>query len=553
MAHLEMDVDSEEHNRALLLAGATIYRDLKAAALVEHALARGEGSLAHNGALVVRTGRFTGRSPGDKYIVQEPSSTAEIWWGKVNQPLSESSFERLHRRVVDYLRGRDLYQQSLFGGADARFRLPVRIVTEYAWHSLFARQLLVRPPDPPDRASTASPGSVESGEAVESVLHESEEGFTILAAPGCQATPSQDGTKSETFIVIHPGRRLVLIGGTEYAGEIKKSVFTILNYLLPRQGVLPMHCSANVGREHGDTALFFGLSGTGKTTLSADPRRELIGDDEHGWSDAGIFNFEGGCYAKCIHLNAEAEPQIWSAIRFGAVLENVVLDPETRELAFDSNRYTENTRAAYPVEFIPGARIPGVGGHPRNILFLTADAFGVLPPISRLTIPQARFHFLSGYTAKVAGTERGVTEPQVTFSSCFGQPFLPLRPVVYARLLGEKLLRHQSTVWLVNTGWTGGPYGTGRRMSIQHTRAMIDAALSGALDSVPYREDPVFGLAVPTAAPGVPQEVLDPRGTWQNRSAYDAQASDLARRFVENFALYRADASSDVIAAAPRV
>ncbi len=517
---------------------ATIYHNLPAVTLIEHAIQKLEGRLAANGALVVRTGKFTGRSPKDKYIVREPSSEAAIWWGSVNQPLSEDAFDSLLHRVGDYLSERSLYIQDLFGGADSHYRLPVRVVTEYAWHSLFAQTLLVRP-DMIDPRVQSEFGS---------------EPFTIIAAPGCQAVPNEDGTANETFIAIHLGKRIVLIGGTEYAGEIKKSVFTLLNYLLPRRGIFSMHCSANIGHETGDSALFFGLSGTGKTTLSADPLRDLIGDDEHGWSDDGIFNFEGGCYAKGIRLSHEKEPQIWEAIRFGSVLENVKMDSETHLLDFDSAEYTENTRAAYPVTFIPNARIPGVGAHPKHLVFLTADAFGVLPPISRLTPAQAKFHYLSGYTAKVAGTERGLgNEPQATFSACFGQPFLPLHPTEYAHLLGAKMEQHDATVWLVNTGWTGGVFGVGKRMDITHTRAMLNAALSGQLDNAEYRIDPVFGLHVPTAVPGVPSEVLDPREAWQDKAAYDAQEQELARLFVENFAKYQDAAAPDVIAAMPKV
>ncbi|HLK55051.1 MAG TPA: phosphoenolpyruvate carboxykinase (ATP) [Chthonomonadaceae bacterium] len=543
MAHLEVPLHQEVLQHLGLYGVGNIHHNLEVSTLIEHAIRQGEGALAHNGALVVRTGKFTGRSPKDKYIVQDPSSQDHIWWGSVNQPLSEEAFERLQRRMTDYLRGREVYVQDLYGGADSRYRLPVQVITEFAWHSLFAKQLLVRPDLFPDGSLLALTASLLPQGA----------GFTILAAPGCQAVPDDDGTNSSTFIAIHFGRRLVLIGGTEYAGEIKKSVFTVLNYLLPQFGMLPMHCSANIGRQHGDTALFFGLSGTGKTTLSADPHRDLIGDDEHGWSHDGVFNFEGGCYAKCIRLCEEAEPEIWSAIRFGTVLENVVMDPETRKLDFDSDTLTENTRAAYPIPYIPGARIPGMGGHPRNVVFLTADAFGVLPPISRLTPAQARFHFLSGYTAKIAGTERNLgKEPQATFSACFGQPFLPMHPTVYAHLLGEKLTEHNATVWLVNTGWSGGPYGVGQRMNIVYTRAMLQAALDGDLDHVEYHTDPVFGLQMPTAVPGVPSEVLNPRQTWADRAAYDAQAQHLARLFVENFEKYKSEAAPEVLAAAPQ-
>ena len=516
-----------------------IYAHLPAVALLEHALHRHEGMLAENGALVVETGKFTGRSPKDKYIVEEPGSRDKIWWGAVNHPLTEESFDRLHQRMTTHLRGKDVFVQDLFGGADARYHLPVRVVTEKAWHSLFAHQLLIRP----DMISSEYEAG-ESGFAP----------YTILVAPECKAMGAEDGTTSETFIVIHPGKRLALIGGTEYAGEIKKTVFTLLNYLLPERGFLPMHCSANVGREKKDAALFFGLSGTGKTTLSADPARDLIGDDEHGWSDDGVFNFEGGCYAKCIRLREESEPQIWNAIKFGTVLENVVMDAETRLLDFDSAKLTENTRAAYPVDFIPGAKIPGVGGHPQSIIFLTADAFGVLPPISRLTTAQALFHFISGYTAKIAGTERGLGDrPEATFSACFGQPFLPLHPTVYARLLGEKLTRQEAKVWLVNTGWSGGPYGTGERIKLAHTRAMIDAALEGQLDSVPYREDETFGLSVPTKVPGVPSDLLTPRETWPDKSAYDRQAQELAQLFIANFDKYKSEATPEVLAAAPKL
>lgn len=529
---------SDDLNQLGILDAAAIYHNPPASVLIEHAIQRMEGRLAANGALVVKTGKFTGRSPKDKYIVEEPSSQSAIWWGSVNQPLTEAGFDSLLQRVGTYLSGRSIYVQELFGGADNRYRLPVRVVTEYAWHSLFAQTLLVRP-----EMIDLDAGSLFDGAP-----------FTIIDAPGCTAIPEEDGTASGTFIAIHLGKRLVLIGGTEYAGEIKKSVFTLLNYLLPRKSIFSMHCSANIGREKGDSALFFGLSGTGKTTLSADPLRDLIGDDEHGWSDDGIFNFEGGCYAKCIRLSAEKEPQIWDAVRYGSVLENVVMDGETRLLNYDDASLTENTRAAYPVNFIPNARIPGVGNHPKHIVFLTADAFGVLPPISRLTPAQAKFHYLSGYTAKVAGTERGLgNEPQATFSACFGQPFLPLHPTEYARLLGEKMATHEATVWLVNTGWTGGVFGVGKRMDIAHTRAMLHAALSGKLNEVEYRTDPTFGLHVPLSVPGVPSEVLNPRASWTDKAAYDAQAQELAKLFVDNFAKYRDFAAPDVIAAMPKV
>ena len=489
--------------------------------LIELALQRGEGRLADTGALVAVTGKYTGRSPGDKFIVEDDITRGEVAWGKVNQPFAPDAFDRLYTRVEEYLAALP-NPSSVFegyGGADPRYRLKVRVVSEYAWHSLFARQLLIRP--------DGTSGGEEFGEP----------DFTIIDAANFKAVPERDGTKTETFIIVNFTRRVVLIGGTQYAGEIKKSVFTLLNFLLPvRDSVFPMHCSANVGRDAGDVALFFGLSGTGKTTLSADPSRDLIGDDEHGWSDEGVFNFEGGCYAKCIHLSRSGEPQIWDAIKFGTVLENVVLNDATRAADYDDNTLTENTRAAYPLDYIPGAVIPSVGGHPSTVIFLTADAFGVLPPISRLTEEQAMYHFLSGYTSKLAGTERGVTEPQTTFSTCFGAPFLPLAPERYAGMLGERLLKHGATCYLVNTGWSGGPYGVGRRMKLGLTRAMISAALSGALKDAPTTQDPFFGLHIPNACPGISDaSILQPRTTWADKAAYDAQAQDLARRFADNF------------------
>ena len=526
---------------ALLESAAKVNRNLPASVLIERAILKGEGTLANNGSFVVLTGKFTGRSPKDKYFVEEPLSKGKLWWGTVNQPLSEDSFDRLFERVSQHLEGKEIYLQDLYGGADIRYTLPVQVITEFAWHSLFAKQLLMR-------------GDLLTGDASEAEARREASGFTLIAAPGCKSDPAEDGTHSETFIAIHLARRLVLIGGTEYAGEIKKSVFTLLNYLLPQKGVFPMHCSANIGTHHGDTALFFGLSGTGKTTLSADPHRDLIGDDEHGWSDEGVFNFEGGCYAKCIRLKQESEPQIWEAVKYGSVLENVVMNPETRELDYDSAELTENTRAAYPVAYIPNARVPGVGNHPKNVVFLTADAFGVLPPISRLTPAQAKFHFLSGYTAKVAGTERGMgDEPQATFSACFGQPFLPLHPTEYAELLGKKLEAHGSAIWLVNTGWSGGAYGIGKRMSLAHTRTMLNAAIEGALDETEFVREPVFGLWIPIEVPEVPQEILTPRNSWGDRLAYDKQAAHLAKLFVENFEKYQSFASEEVIAAAPRI
>ena len=509
-------------------AQAIVHLDLSVAELVEHALARGEAVLTADGALRATTGKYTGRSPRDKFIVQHPGDPMAVAWGKVNQPITPGRFEQLRRKVEHYLSLRSHYVMHGFAGADPRHRIAVQVVSEYAWHSLFMRQMLLRPSAGGDTA-----GGVP---------------FRILVAPGVQADPTLDGTNSETFIALDFKQRIALIGGTEYAGEMKKSVFTVLNGELPQGGVLPMHCSANIG-ERGDVALFFGLSGTGKTTLSADPRRHLIGDDEHGWTDTGIFNFEGGCYAKCIGLQQEREPQIWDAIRFGSVLENVVLD-ETRRPDYLSQALTENTRAAYPVEFIPGAVPSGMGGHPATILFLTADATGVLPPVSRLSDAQAMYHFLAGYTSKLAGTERGVQEPQPTFSTCFGEPFLPLSPMTYARMLGERIRSHGAAVYLVNTGWSGGPYGEGSRIDLGYTRAIVRAAIDGSLARQSYVTHPVFGLAMPTACPGVPDAILDPRGTWRDGREYDRAAQALAARFVENQA--RFDLDPAILAAAPR-
>ena len=514
-----------------LIEPSEVYWNLPPAELYEHALSAREGLLAANGAIVCTTGAHTGRSPKDKFIVEEPGSRDAIWWGKVNKPISEAHFDALHRRVIEHYRGRKLYVRDMFAGAEEATRISIRVVNETAWHNLFASQLFIRP----------EPGSTG---------HHNPK-FTILNAPTCEADPATDGTRSGTFIVVNFSKGLILIGGTQYAGEIKKSIFTVMNYVLPTAGVLSMHCSANIGRD-GDTALFFGLSGTGKTTLSADPDRRLIGDDEHGWSDDGVFNIEGGCYAKCIKLSQEFEPQIYSAIRYGAVLENVDIDPVTREIDFDSAALTENTRAAYPLDFIDGAVIPSVGGHPKNVIFLTCDAFGVLPPISKLTPDQAMYHFLSGYTAKVAGTEAGVTEPQATFSTCFGAPFLPLPPQRYANMLGERLEKHQAQCWLVNTGWSGGGFGVGKRMNIHHTRAMVKAALGGDLDQVAYQQDSVFGLAIPGSCPDVPSEVLTPRSTWPDGAAYDAKAKELSDLFRKNFRPFE-NAEADLIAAGPSV
>jgi phosphoenolpyruvate carboxykinase (ATP) len=492
-----------------------VFWNLPVAALYEHALRAREGVLASSGALLCVTGEHTGRSPQDRYIVEDEQTAKSVHWGAINRKMSEADFDRLHQRMIRHFRGRRLYVRDMYAGADEAHRVPIRIVNEFAWQNLFARQLFVRPEN----------GAIPT--------HEPQ--FTVLCAPTCLADPATDGTRTSTFIVLNLSRGLVLIGGTMYAGEIKKSIFSIMNYVWPLLGVPTMHCSANIGTA-GDVALFFGLSGTGKTTLSADPERGLIGDDEHGWGENGVFNIEGGCYAKCIRLSRENEPQIYDAIRFGAVLENVVVDPETRKPDYEADSLTENTRAAYPIDHINNAVLPSVGGHPRNVVFLACDAFGVLPPISKLSPEQAMYHFLSGYTAKVAGTERGVTAPQTTFSACFGAPFLPLPPERYALMLGERLARHKVRCWLVNTGWSGGPCGEGERIKLRYTRAMVRAALSGALDKgVAFEPHPVFGVAVPQTCPEVPKELLNPRNTWRDGLTYDAKARELARRFVENF------------------
>lgn len=490
------------------------FLDLSTAQLVEYSLRRQEGFLTPTGALSTFTGKYTGRSPKDKFIVKESSIQEDIHWGPVNQPIAAEVFERLYLKVIEYLKHKERFVFHGFAGTDQRYRIPIRVINELAWHNLFARQLFVRPTEQ------------------DTLNHQN--AFTIVSAPGFKADPALDGTHSEAFVMISFEKRIILIGGTEYAGEMKKSIFSVMNYLLPKQQVLSMHCSANVGKD-GDVALFFGLSGTGKTTLSADPNRQLIGDDEHGWSDDGVFNIEGGCYAKCIQLSEEKEPQIWNAIRFGTVLENVDIDEKTRKIDFNSNKYTENTRAAYPIEHIPGALIPSVAGQPNVIIFLTADAFGVLPPISKLTKEQAMYHFLSGYTSKLAGTERGVTEPEATFSTCFGAPFLPLAPHVYAEMLGEKMEKHNTDVYLVNTGWSGGVYGVGQRMNLRYTRAMVTAAINGSLKDAAYTQDPIFGLHVPTSCENVPSEVLQPRQTWSNPEEYDRKATELAQLFASNF------------------
>ncbi len=514
-----------------------IHWNLTTAHLYEEAVRRGEGVVGRDGSLVVETGTHTGRSPNDKFVLREPNTEQNIWWGKVNVPFAPELFTRMHQKVLAYLQHKDVYVQDLFVGADPRYQKRVRFINELAWHNLFVRSLFIKP------TAEQLPGI--------------EPDITVIHVPNMFADPNVDGTRSDCFILADLNSRLILIGGTGYAGEQKKSIFSVMNYLLPLQGVLSMHCSANYGR-NGDCALFFGLSGTGKTSLSADPDRTLIGDDEHAWSDDGVFNLEGGCYAKAIRLSKENEPQIWSAVHhFGTVLENVIVDPDTRKLDLDDDSLTENTRAAYPLTSVPHCDPRGVADHPNNIIFLTCDAFGVFPPIARLTPEQAMYHFLIGYTARVAGTEAGVKEPQATFSTCFGGPFMALRPSVYANLLGEKIAKHGTKVWLINTGWSGGPAvagpgGVGSRIHIGYTRLMVKAALEGDLDHIDFRHDDVLNLDVPSHVQGVPNNVLDPRSTWANGEAYDEQAKKVAAMFREAFQAYEADVSEDIRNAGPR-
>src|SRR5688572_12257931 len=509
-----------------------VHWNLTAPALIEAAIRRREGTLADMGPFVATTAPHTGRSPNDKFVVRESGTEGDVDWGKVNQPLSEEHFDGLLADVKAYLNAlEDLFVQDLFCGANEAHRLSVRYVTPNAWHAAFVRNMFIRPEL--------------------NALAGFDPNFTVLHAPEFHATPETHGTRTGTFIVLHLGRRMILIGGTRYAGELKKSMFTVMNYLMPKDGVLSMHCSANIGAD-GDTALFFGLSGTGKTTLSADPERSLIGDDEHGWSANGVFNFEGGCYAKVINLSAEGEPDIYQTTQmFGTILENVVLDEGTRAVRFEDQSITENTRASYPLSYIRNHVPSGRGGHPKNVVFLTADAFGVLPPIARLSREQAMYYFMSGYTAKVAGTERGVTEPQATFSSCFGAVFLVWHPTKYADMLGRLIDKHGSTVWLVNTGWSGGPYGVGKRMKLPYTRSMIRAVLSGALRDAKTDTDPIFGLSMPTDVADVPSEVLNPRNTWSDPAAYDAQAHKLADMFRKNFEKF-GSVDASIISAGPK-
>ena len=514
---------------------AKAYWNLPSPALYEEAIFRGEAHVSASGPLIVNTGKHTARAAADKFVVREQATEDEVWWGEYNRPFSPEKFAALHSRMSAFLQGQDVFVQDAYAGADPEYRLPIRVITEKAWHALFARDmfLTIRNRDELKRHVPA---------------------FTIIAAPSFKADPRLDGTRTETFIVLSFGARLALIGGTGYGGEIKKTVFTVLNYLLPRQDVLSMHCSANVG-DKGDVALFFGLSGTGKTTLSADPRRHLIGDDEHGWSDNGVFNFEGGCYAKVIRLSPEAEPEIYACTRrFGTVLENVVYDPVSRHLDLNDERITENTRAAYPLEFIANG-VPEKMAHsqPKNVVLLTCDANGVLPPIALLTPEQAVYHFISGYTSKIAGTEIGLgREPEMTFSACFGAPFMVHHPYKYADMLRKRMVKTGARCWLVNTGWTGGPFGVGKRISIRHTRALLNAALDGSLANVEYVKDPVFGVAVPKTCPDVPAEVLDPSRTWSSRKEYDKRKDGLAAAFIENFKLFAKGCPPEVLGAGPK-
>ncbi|SEJ25514.1 phosphoenolpyruvate carboxykinase (ATP) [Propionispira arboris] len=513
-----------------LLAGARrVSHDLSVVELIEEAVKNQEGVLSDTGALCVTTGKHTGRSPKDKFIVDTPAVHELISWTN-NTPCSEDTFNRLYAKMKKYGEDHQLYVTDVYAGADLENRLQVKFINELAWQHLFIKQLFIKPEKKPSE----------------------KEGFTVVCMPGVKADPVEDKTHSETFIILNFDKKMVLIGGGRYAGEMKKSIFSVMNYILPQKGILSMHCSANVGKD-GNSALFFGLSGTGKTTLSADPNRNLIGDDEHGWSDEGIFNIEGGCYAKCIKLTEDSEPEIFRAIKYGTVLENVHIQDKTRHADYFDTRYTENTRTAYPLDFIPNAVHPSIAEHPTAIIFLTADAFGVLPPISKLTKEQAMYHFLSGYTSKVAGTERGITEPQATFSIGFGEPFLPLSPLKYARLLGEKIDKFNTHVYLLNTGWSGGPYGVGRRMDLKYTRAMVTAALDGKLDDVDWEIDPIFQVAIPASCPDVPTEILKPSNTWNNKKDYKIQAKKLAKRFAENVEKFKGAMPDDILNAGPKV
>ncbi|BBM35159.1 phosphoenolpyruvate carboxykinase (ATP) [Pseudoleptotrichia goodfellowii] len=510
-----------------------VHRNLSSTELVEIAVSKGEGKLSKTGALVVTTGKYTGRSPEDKFIVDTPGIHDSIAWGKVNRPIEKEKFNAIYGKLISYLQNREIFIFDGLAGADPVCRKKFRIINELASQNLFIHQLLIRP-------------------TAEELANYHMQDFTIIAAPGFKCNPKIDGTHSEAAIILDYEAKIGIICGSQYSGEIKKSVFCVMNYLMPKQDVLPMHCSANIDPVTGKTAIFFGLSGTGKTTLSTDPNRKLIGDDEHGWSNHGIFNFEGGCYAKCIDLKEKYEPEIFHAIKFGSLVENVIMDSNTRELDFKDRTLTENTRVGYPINYIDNAQIPGVGGIPSVVIFLTADAFGVLPPISRLDQNAAMYHFITGFTSKLAGTERGVTEPQPTFSTCFGEPFMPLDPSVYAKMLGEKIERYNTKVYLINTGWSGGPYGIGKRMNLKYTRAMVTAALNGELDSVEYIHDETFNVDVPQSCPGVPSEIMNPADTWDNKEAYDVYAKKLAKMFKENFENKYPNMPENIVNAGPK-
>lgn len=507
--------------------------NLSQAELIEESIKNREGHLADTGALTVHTGKFTGRAPKDKFIVKDDITKDTVWWGAVNQPISTEHFDRIYTKMIGYLEDKKVYVRDMYAGADKTHRLRVRFINTLAWHNLFCYNMFLRP------------------EAYK--LEDFDPNFTVICVPGFLADPATDGTRQENFALINFTKRMILIGGTEYSGEMKKGIFSVLNYILPQnEGVLSMHCSANMGIEENDTAVFFGLSGTGKTTLSADPNRLLIGDDEHGWTDKNVFNFEGGCYAKVIDLSAEKEPDIWNAIRYGAIVENTKFNENSRSVNYKDKSITENTRVSYPIDHIRNAIEPSIGGIPKNIFFLTCDAYGVIPPILRLSKQQAMYHFISGYTSKVAGTEAGVTEPELVFSACFGAPFLPLHPTKYAEMLGKKMDEYDLKIWMINTGWTGGAYGKGSRISLKYTRAMISAALSGVLDNVGYRTHSIFGAEMPLTCPNVPSEILSPRETWKNDTAFYKQANDLARRFVKNFEKYEEFANEEIMSGAPR-
>ncbi|KEO73848.1 phosphoenolpyruvate carboxykinase (ATP) [Anditalea andensis] len=533
MQDLELKSSKEKLSLIGIEQVSQVFWNLSPPELIEHALKNKEGLLTDTGALMADTGKFTGRSPKDRFIVEDETTVDSVWWGDTNIPISQEHFDSLHQKMVGFLKDKKVYVRDAYAGVDADYRLNLRIINTHAWHNLFCNNMFLRP-DADD-------------------LKSFDPNFTIICAPEFEADPAIDGTRQKNFAILNLTKRMILIGGTGYAGEMKKGIFSVLNFILPHDHqVLSMHCSANIG-EHGDTAIFFGLSGTGKTTLSADPKRGLIGDDEHGWTENGVFNFEGGCYAKAINLTRENEPEIWDAIKFGSIVENTRFYPGSRTVDYTNGSVTENTRTAYPIHYIANAISPSIGDIPKNIFFLTADAFGVIPPISKLNTSQAMYHFISGYTAKVAGTEVGVNEPQKTFSACFGAAFLPLHPTAYATLFGNKMEKHQVNVWWINTGWTGGPYGIGSRMKLKYTRAMISAALDGQLDQVPFENHEIFGVSVPTSCPNVPDNILNPKNTWADKDAYDIKAHDLAKSFVENFQKYASFASEEIISGAPKV